>query len=391
MEHTRPSRAVRDYADNALTRALFKANARRRCSSTPPPSNAAQFWPVAAAVLLVLILCASLVVLVEVIITQTRPLPAPPGEAALWVELPAQLTDPHTLISFTPVSDPWYYTSVAFQAQSLEVRTGQTGSSIDSTSATAVDPKGKKANIGSWIQPDTWKVLIQVTGTGTLPRLSAKPGNPQLLYVLTINDNTSYLLSHFLTGTTPGCGLNPTIWPLNNYQANGEQIQAQWIYPCKGEATGECSAGVGTKKWCIAGEAVLTYPVESEATGHVAGMLPVIDVGYRQADGNIRATPYQVIVAGDRYTPGGIIAPGLQEESISPATTSADSLSWQADGILRATWSWTVIADVNQSEQVSNICLILVGVLSSALVAILGYLVKLLITRTPKMPQQSNH
>jgi hypothetical protein len=255
--------------------------------------------------------------------------------------------------------------------------------------ATAVNQQGKKVNIGSWIQPNAWKVLIQVTGTGTLPYLSAKPGNPQLLYILTIDDNTSHLLSHFLTGTTPGCGLNPTSWPLNNYQDNGEQIQAQWVYPCQGEATRGCSAVVSNKQWCMAGEAVLTYPVESEATGHVAGMLPVIDVGYRQANGNIRATPYQVIVAGDRYTPGGIIAPGLQEESISPSTTSADSLSWQADGLLRATWSWTVIADVNQSEQVSNICLILVGVVSSALVATLGYLVKLLMPPQNRAINQS--
>jgi hypothetical protein len=109
-------------------------------------------------------------------------------------------------------------------------------------------------------------------------------------------------------------------------------------------------------------------------------MLPIIDVGYAGGSDNIRTTPYHVIVAGDNFTPSGTVIPGLQDVSISPSTTSADSLSWQEDGSLQASWSWTVISDVDRAEQISNICLVLVGVASSALIAILGYLIKLLIT-----------
>lgn len=384
MNPARRPRAARGYSDAALTRALFKAQARRRSAFSTPPPSSTRHWPVMAAVLLVPALIVSLVILVAVIITQTRPLPATGGQAYLFVELPAQLTDPHTLISFTPVADPVYYTSVAFNATTLEVNTGQAFSSIgsnpDFSSAPVVNSNGRAVNTGSWIQPNTWKVLIQVTGTGTLPRLSLKPGDPGLLYVATINDNGSGLISHFLTETSPGCaGSNSTAWPLNNAQDNGQGVQVQWIYPCQG-ALGRCPSGVNTKQWCMVGEAILNYPVESEATGHVAGMLPIIDVGYAGGSDNIRTTPYHVIVAGDNFTPSGTVIPGLQDVSISPSTTSADSLSWQEDGSLQASWSWTVISDVDRAEQISNICLVLVGVASSALIAILGYLIKLLIT-----------
>jgi hypothetical protein len=114
---------------------------------------------------------------------------------------------------------------------------------------------------------------------------------------------------------------------------------------------------------------------------------PVVAASWVQPDtwkvlssDNIRTTPYQVIVAGDNFTPGGTIIPGLQDVSVSPSTTSADSLSWQEDRSLQASWSWTVISDVDRAGQISNICLVLVGVVSSALIAILGYLIKLLIT-----------
>jgi hypothetical protein len=390
VEAAKRWRTAQDYGDAALKRALFKANARRRKTSvTSPPATSppapARRWPVVSAIVLVLILSVSLVVLVEVIIGQTRPLPAPPGQAALFVELPAQITDPQTLISFSPASYPWYYTSVAFDAKDLETRAAQTGSVIGSNSEFDAQPvvnsQGKAANIGGWAQPGTWKVLIQVTGKGVLPHLSFNPGNQQLLYVITINDNGRGLISHFLTDTNPGCGPSSMVSSLNNSLQGGQQIQLGWIYPCMG-ATGECPSGVSKEQWCIAGEAVLSYPVESEATGHVAGMLPVIDVGYREGNGaNLRPAPYHVIVAGDQYTPDGTLIPGLQDVATSPSASSADSLSWQEDGYLRASWSWTVIADVDRSEQISDICLVLVGVLSSALVATLGYLIKSFITR----------
>lgn len=83
--------------------------------------------------------------------------------------------------------------------------------------------------------------------------------------------------------------------------------------------------------------------------------------------------PYQAIVTHRYGAP--LVNPGLSGVSVSP-TPTGPSLEWNTKGLLFAQWSWIVNSDFNRSQEISNICLVLVGVASSVLVASGGFLAK---------------
>ena len=189
-------------------------------------------------------------------------------------------------------------------------------------------------------------------------------------------------MSHFVDDTPAGCGVDPQAYPIRNELENGSTVQGARVPACKGRPS--CEGTADPEQACFTGEAVLNYPIESNVTGHVAGMLPLIDVGYYRKNSDAPGEPpYRVIVAGDRYTPNGPFAPapGLLNINVSPAPSVTDSLQWNHHG-----FSCSLVMDgyrgSARSQEISDIALVMVGVVSSLVVAIISYVVKQLLQRT---------
>jgi hypothetical protein len=121
-------------------------------------------------------------------------------------------------------------------------------------------------------------------------------------------------------------------------------------------------------------EAFLNFQVESIIAGHLTGRLPGIDA-LACEHAVCSPLPYRVIV-WDRYV-------RLNNANLSDMTVTPDTvgpfLVWDDKGLLLAHWSWTVVSDLNRSQEIANICLVLIGVASSVLVALSGFLIKRLL------------
>jgi hypothetical protein len=381
MAHDRSSWRAQRQGDSALARGIFRRRARLIL-----PSPRAPRWPLIAAISLIIALGFSLVFLGRVIIADTRPLPIPPRAAAFDVLLPADLADPHVVISFAPVQAPFYNTSEVFNTRTLRSGYAGAGSTIGDEhfrTVPVVNLKGKPIDVSGWVSANTWKVLIEVTGKPRDTTTEASRNNSELIVATVYSGSHEGVMSHFVDDTPAGCGVDPQVYPIRNKLENGSTVQGARVPACKGRPS--CERTADPKQACFTGEAVLNYPIESNVTGHVAGMLPLIDVGYDRKNSDVpRQAPYRVIVAGDRYTPNGPFAPapGLLNINVSPAPSVTDSLQWNHHGFLRAHWSWTDIEQVDRSQEISDIALVMVGVASSLVVAIISYAVKQLWQKT---------
>ncbi len=334
--------------------------------------------------------------------------------AQLHIVLPYGLERPSVLVSFVPGNSSTYATSL-----SVGYANGSFSYAEESSSLPPTDP-------------NVWKLLIQVSGD--LPRkvstagVTTPSGKPytkkisltpkellairsldSILFIHTTSSG-SPLLRHlaidpgsfvgtFTTGDTNGgsessnslsnVSLGETGSPSPCWKAelvpepepmvtkggklvvrNSATSQFGEVYPCSASLLHP-----GHIQYQV--ETFIRFPVESIATGHVAGVLPGIIVQAwddRRPEGY--AVPYRVIVI-DRYG-GSLVNPGLSNISVSP-TPVAPFLTWNTEGLLFAHWSWAIDSDLNQSQEIANICLVLVGVVSAALITLGGFLIKRLL------------
>jgi hypothetical protein len=190
----------------------------------------------------------------------------------------------------------------------------------------------------------------------------------------------SVLFSHFID-RNGGCGGNARVAKMNYHEnievrlnESGQDIK---LNPCPTRF----SQG---RVFAYEGEAILRFPVEASATGHVVGTLPEIQAYRRlparhEANGTsfpVRQVPFTVVVDDQCTDAGGPMDPQLSAVDISPPWEGGADLVWQSKKPLQAHWSWDVTSEVESSQQTANICLVAIGVASAVLVGASGYLVK---------------
>src|ERR1700729_3064823 len=232
MAHDRSSWRAQRQGDSGLARGIFRRRARLIL-----PSPRAPRWPLIAAISLIIALGFSLVFLGRVIIADTRPLPIPPRAAAFDVLLPADLADPHVVISFAPVQAPFYNTSEVFNTRTLRSGYAGAGSVIGSEhfpAAPVVNLRGKPLDVSGWESANTWKVLIEVTGKPRDTTTEANRNNSELIVATVYSGSHEGVMSHFVDDTPAGCGLDPQAYPIRNELENRATVQGALVPACKG-------------------------------------------------------------------------------------------------------------------------------------------------------------
>jgi hypothetical protein len=361
-----PDQPYQPKEGTALVMANFRAVARRRARKKPGPDRRRRWSLVASGVLVAAMIAALTFLALELNATTQRAPPAPLLRT-LIIQVPPGFQSAHALVEFEPANNPFYTNQDSFFIPSYVHDVPHQGY------LTGLD--GRRVNTRGWLAAGEWKMLVSVKAS----RTARHAGKAKPLALAAESIGHSLLFAHFIDRNA-GYGGNARVAKMKSYENIAgfhESGQNIWLnpYPTRFQQH---------KVFAYKGEAILSFPVEASAAGHVVGALPEIEVFRDLPDTHedygttfhYRKVPFTVVV-DDQYTDaGGPMDPQLSAVDISPPWEGDNLLTWKSKKPLQAHWSWDVTNDVESSQETANICLVAIGVASAVLVVAGGYLVK---------------
>jgi hypothetical protein len=328
-------------------------------------------WRLILAFILLITMIGSLWFLVPATITQSRPLQTLPPLAGMEIYLPPGLGKPHIVISFARVTAP-SYTTATKESYALGEGIGYGSAMVSPPHGLAPAVRGYNGRLvdtRKWLAGKSWKVLVQVTATIHDGSPSAIKNHPVSILA---GSKDGGLFTHFVADTMLGCGISRAIRSRAFYHTT--QLFA--LYPCFSD--------INKNRFEYDGEGILNFPIQEDHDGHVAGALPELAVVCGRAR-PCRTGKYAsfTVAVSEPYADSfiGLRDPGLSAVTVSPPLSSAplaspDAFLWSAKGPAYIRWSWDVIQEVNHSQALTAVYLVLIGVTSALLVTVSGYLVK---------------
>lgn len=316
----------------------------------------------------VIALSSALVVIGLQLAGNASQLPIPPDPALFQIILPREISSP--AISVVLARDDKDYQTPGPPSEpntSIDILSVTSGAYLTNGQwqpyAPIFDPSlaGQPyIDTRSWADPNRFKMLIDIDGGYTAH-------GPVAAAVLTSAGSVEHFVNQF------GGDCN------GPYLLKQPQVQLDGI-----------TWAVAGPKFCIDDhraqlrlELFLTNQIMTTTDGRTVGDLPVL--GFTYPTGEQAAIPFSVDVQptyGDDF-----ISPLYDSVSIFPAPVTTNTLHWTASEPMEATWGWTDPALLAQSQEETILDNIGVAILASALVMLIGVLVReMLLDKRPKSP-----